>query len=82
VAKAVKTRRQLELMIAAEVRGYPRCQGFKSISLYYSIFEDAQAGIVNWLPSVRFYGDAKEGACEAALREIIPRLQRQYDMEE
>jgi len=71
----VKTRRQLELMIAAEVRRHPHCQGFKSISLYYSIFEDLQAGVVNWLPSVRYYdGDANGGACEAALRAIIPRL--------
>jgi hypothetical protein len=81
MAKSVKTRLELEQMIVAEVRRHPRCERFQSITLYYSIFEDAQ-GVATWATAMCNYGEAAEDACEAVLREIIPLLQCEYDMVE
>jgi hypothetical protein len=68
VAKPTKTCAELESMIANEVRRHAHCEGFRSISIH-GIVDEAAGGAFNWAPSV-----AK--SCDAALREIIPRLQR------
>jgi hypothetical protein len=74
-----KTRAEIETMIANEVRKRPLCEGFQSISIYRTVDGSAE-GISNWSPSVTTYGDAGEEVCEEALREIVPRLQQQYDI--
>jgi len=66
-------------LIVWEVRRYKDCDGFKSISIYPT---DAIPG-TNWMPGeTANYGTAGMVQCDAALREIVPRLQRQYDLRE
>ena len=77
--KPKKTRAEIETMIADEVRKRPLCKGFQSISIYRIVDASAE-GVFNWSPSVTNYGDAGAEVCEEALREIVPRLQQQYDI--
>ena len=79
MTKPKKTRAEIETMIANEVRKRPLCKGFQSISIY-RIGDDSAESISNWSPSVTNYGEAGEEVCEDALREIVPRLQQQYDI--
>ena len=79
MAKQRLTRGDLETLIVADVRRRARCEGFKSISLY-SIIDYSALGIFNWAPSVINYGEAGKKSSDDALREIIPRLQSQYDL--
>lgn len=66
-------------LIVREVHRYKDCGGFKSISIYPT---DAIPG-TNWMAGeTANYGTAGMVLCDAALREIIPRLQRLYDLRE
>jgi hypothetical protein len=76
MAKPTKTRGALEALIANEVRRYRHCEDFRSISIH-GIVDASAAGAFNWAPSVANYGEAGQQSCDVALREIIPRLQRQ-----
>jgi hypothetical protein len=66
-------------MIVDEVRRRPHCEGFKSISLY-RIVDPSVDSHNNWAPAVANYGEADQDSCDAALREIIPRLQSTFDV--
>ncbi|TXH85519.1 MAG: hypothetical protein E6Q77_00395 [Rhizobium sp.] len=67
----------LEAMIVKDVRRRAHCEGFSSFQIYRS---DTVPG-TNWIPgSTVNYGGASEHHCDEALREIVPRLQRQYDV--
>jgi hypothetical protein len=79
MTKPTKTRFEIETMIVNEVRRHHRCEGFQSISIYRIVDQSAQ-GAFNWSPSVCNYGESGAQSCDAALREIIPRLQKQYDV--
>ncbi len=76
MAKPIKPRAELESMIAAEVRRRPHCEGFLSIFLH----EILDARSCNWTLGAVNYGDAGRGSCDAALRDIIPKLQEKYDL--
>lgn len=71
---------QLADLIVKDVRRHAHCQGFKSISLHK--IEEGQIPGVNWAPSSANYGEAGQLVCDKALREIIPRMQRQYRLVE
>jgi hypothetical protein len=79
MAKLKKSRAEIEAIIVAEVRRYPHCEGFKSISIYI-IIDGATDRQFTWALSVANYGNAGQDSCDAALLEVIPRLQRQYDV--
>jgi hypothetical protein len=79
MAKPIKTRDELETMIADEVRRRPYCEGFRSITVY-GIVDESAAGRFNWAVSVANFGEAEEASCEAALWAIIPRFQSLYDL--
>ncbi|UFS77196.1 hypothetical protein LPB73_07415 [Tardiphaga sp. 37S4] len=75
--KQTLTINNLEDLIVKDVRRRQYCENFSSIQLYRS---DAQPG-TNWIPgTIANFGGSSEMHCEAALREIIPRLQKQYDV--
>jgi hypothetical protein len=79
MTKPTKTFDELRDLIVQEVRRHKDCDGFKSISIYPT---NAIPG-TNWMPGeTANYGTAGMGVCDAALGEIIPRLQRQYDLPE
>ena len=63
-------------LIVKDVRRHAHCQGFKSISLHK--LEDGELLGANWTPGSANYGDAGQLVCDDALREVIPRMQRQY----
>jgi hypothetical protein len=75
MTKPTKTRAELERMIVSEVRKYPHCEGFKSVTFYRVVDQP-----FNWSLSLCDYGEAGMDSCDAALRGIISRLQRQYDL--
>ena len=77
--KPTKSRHELERMIVTEVRKRPRCEDFQSISLQPIVKPSARSK-PNWAPVICNYGQASPAACDAALREIIPRLQQRYDL--
>jgi hypothetical protein len=71
------THGELAELIAKDVRRHAHCEGFRSISL--DILRDGQIPGVNWSEgSTINFGDADQASCVTALREIIPRMQRQY----
>lgn len=74
------THGELTDLIVRDVRRRAHCEGFRSISLY--TLRDGQIPGVNWSEAVVNYGDADQASCDAALREIIPRMQRQYRLVE
>jgi hypothetical protein len=77
--KPIRTRHELEQLIVSAVRQRPDCDGFQSIALHPVVGPSAR-GKFNWAPGVCDYGEASPASCEAALREIIPRLQQRYDL--
>lgn len=70
------THDQLADLIVKDVRRHAHCEGFKWITLY-KLVDDEIPG-TNWTPAGANYGDAGQLVCDDALREIIPRMQRQY----
>ena len=70
------THDQLESLIVNDVRRRAHCDGFKAISFYRT----AEIAGTNWVPASVNYGKAGSVVCDAALREIIPRMQREYDL--
>ena len=80
MSRLARTRTELESMIVAAVRARPRCESFISTSIY-SIFDSSAEDIFSWTPGVVNYGKADAKSCDAVLREVIPRLQWQYDLD-
>jgi hypothetical protein len=74
--KPKMTADELESLIVREVRRHKHCDGFVSISINPS---DTVAG-TNLTHGPINYGAASQGLCDAALRGIIPRMQRDYDL--
>lgn len=70
------THDQLADLIVKDVRRHAHCGGFQSITLHKLV--EGQIPGANWSPSTANYGDSGAQVCDAALREIIPRMQRQY----
>jgi hypothetical protein len=71
------TNSQLAELIVEDVRRHPHCTDFKSFSVHK--VADSQILGTNWSGgSVVDYGDADEKVCDDALREVIPRMKRQY----
>lgn len=70
------THGDLTELIVKDVRRHAHCQGFSSISLH--TLKDGQVPGVNWSVGTINFGDADEASCEQALRDVIPRLQRQH----
>jgi hypothetical protein len=79
MTKPTKPRAEIESMIRDEVRRHRHCEDFRWISIYRIVDKSA---LFNWAPSTCNYGEAGTDSCDAALREIIPRLQQQYDLAE
>lgn len=79
MAKPTKMQHELEQMIASEVRKRPHYESFHSISVH-PIVDPSAPGTFNWAPDICNYGEASPASCDAALREIIPRLQQRYDL--
>ncbi|WP_137042489.1 hypothetical protein [Pseudolabrys sp. FHR47] len=70
------THDQLAELIAKDVRRRAHCEGFSSIALYQ--LKDGQIPGINWSEGPINFGTADEDECVRALREIIPRMQKQY----
>ena len=79
MAKQTKTSSEIQRMIVDAVRAHRGCEDFRSISIY-KIVDQAATGFFNWSPSVANYGEAAPERCDEALRSILPRLQRHYDL--
>lgn len=69
---------QIEELIVKDVRRHAHCQAFKSIHVYK--IAEGQIPGTNWecKNGGADYGGADKRVCDEALREIIPRMQRQY----
>jgi hypothetical protein len=67
---------QLADLIAKDVRRHAHCTGFGSVWLHR--LAEGQIPGTNWSLGGSNYDAADERACNDALREIIPRMQRQY----
>jgi hypothetical protein len=68
---------QIADLIVKDVRRHAHCTDFKSISVH-KIADDEIPG-TNWSCGQRVdCGGSDEKACADALREVIPRMQRQY----
>jgi hypothetical protein len=67
---------ELEPLIVDEVRRHRHCDGFQSITFNGT---DQHVG-TNWIPANINYGNASPKLCDEALRGIIPRMQRKYDL--
>jgi hypothetical protein len=67
---------QIADLIVKDVRRHAHCTGFKSIGV--NRLAEGEVPGVNWSPAFANYGQADQRTCDAALREIIPRMQRQY----
>jgi hypothetical protein len=69
---------QLEDLIVKDVRRHAHCGAFKSIHVY-KIAEGQILG-ANWncANGGTDYGGADKRICDEALREVVPRMQRQY----
>lgn len=81
MSKQIKmTHDELAELIAKDVRRHAHCEGFRSISLY--TLQDGQIPGANWSEGPINFGDADQASCVHALREIIPRMQRQYRLVE
>lgn len=77
MAKQRLTINDLETMIVKDVRRRAHCEDFSSFQIYRS---DAVAG-TNWIPgSTVNYGRSSPMHCDDALREIVPRLQKEFDV--
>lgn len=77
VTKPRLTINDLESLIVKDVRRRRHCEDFSSFQIYRS---DAVEG-VNWIPgSTVNYGRSSPMHCDNALREIVPRLQKQFDV--
>jgi hypothetical protein len=71
------THSELADLIVMDVRRHAHCIGFKS----FSVQKVADSPILgtNWSgANVVDYGEADEKVCNDVLREVIPRMQRQY----
>ncbi len=78
MAKAVMTADEICNLIVWDVRRHAHCDGFKSISIYP--IKDERLPDIDWSPATANYGEAGREVCDAALREIISRMQRQYSL--
>jgi len=78
VAKIAMSADEICNLIVWDVRRHAHCDGFKSISIYP--VSDERAPDIDWAPATANYGEAGREVCDAALREIIPRMQRQYSL--
>jgi len=66
-------------LIVKDVRRHDHCQAFRSIDVHE--IAPGQIPGVNWnADSGIDYGGADPGSCDNALREVIPRMQRQYTL--
>ena len=74
------THGDLSELIVKDVRRHAHCQTFESITLY--MLKDGQIPGVNWSVGPINFGGADEASCDQALREVIPRMQRQYRLVE
>jgi hypothetical protein len=78
MAKTIKTSAELQSIIVSAVRGRPHCEDFRSIEVYRIDDKvDFNWGATNFDP-----GQSGIKSCEDALREIVPLLQRKYDLAE
>ncbi len=76
MTKMSKTAAELEAMVLAALRRAPHCQGVSSVTverLDETRFEHTWG--VSYIG-----GEVEPLACEGALKEILPPLQRQYDL--
>jgi hypothetical protein len=67
---------QIADLIVKDVRRHAHCGGFKSITVHK--IADGQIVGTNWSCGHANYGSADERVCNDSLREIIPRMQREY----
>jgi hypothetical protein len=77
IPKMTKGPQELERMIMHQVRQWAGCAGFRMVKVH--LVADRSSGS-NWEPSIFSCGDADLDACEAALRQVVGRLQRLYDL--
>lgn len=70
------TQDQIADLIVKDVRRHAHCTEFKSVTI--NRLADGEIPGVNWSPGTANYGQADQNACNDALREVIPRMQRQY----
>ena len=78
MTKAVMTADEICDLIVWDVRRHAHCDGFQSISIHP--IGDERVPDISWSPAVANYGEAGREVCDAVLREIIPRMQRQYSL--
>jgi len=68
---------EIEDLIVKDVRRRAHCGEFKSIRVYK--IADGQIPETNWNCVNNIdYGGADKRVCDEALREVVPRMQRQY----
>ena len=81
MAKQRKTRLELERLILDELRRAPNCGAFGFIRIRIRpIAETRPDSIANWEPESCDYGSAHVHDCDNAMRDVIPRLQDQYEL--
>ena len=67
---------ELEALIVQAVRRRDHCQGFQSVELLATT--DGPEG--NWRVGKADYGSSELQACDHALGEVLPQMQRDYDL--
>jgi hypothetical protein len=67
---------QIADLIVKDVRRHAHCSGFKSVSVNKLV--DGEIPGTNWSCGQANYGGSDERVCNDALREVIPRMQREY----
>jgi hypothetical protein len=75
------THDQIAGLIVKDVRRHAHCTNFKSVSVHK--IADGQIPGANWSYGNNVdYGGDDQKVCEDALREIIPRMQREYRLKD
>jgi hypothetical protein len=77
MTKVIKDRAELEAMVLAELRQMPHCEDACSVTVIGLDDERVEA---TWDVSNFNAGESVEDSCEAALRALLPGLQRQFDL--